>query len=45
MFKEARKKYVGRRRLILEAVELVPLLTAMTVLFAFVIYLAFFVMV
>lgn len=45
MFKEAHKKYVGRRRLILEAVELVPLLTAMTVLFAFVIYLAFFVMV
>ena len=45
MFKESRKKYVGRRSLILEAVELAPLLTAMTILFAFVIYLAFFVMV
>lgn len=45
MFKEARKKYVCRRSLILEAVELVPLLTAMTILFTFVIYLAFFVMV
>lgn len=45
MFKEARKKYVGRRNLVLEAVELVPLLTAMSILFAFVIYLAFFVMV
>lgn len=45
MFKEARKKYVGRRSLILEAVKLDPLLTAMTLLFAFVIYLAFFVMV
>lgn len=45
MFKEARKKYVGRRSLILEAVELVPLLAAMTILFVFVIYLAFFAMV
>ena len=45
MFKEARKKYVGRRNLVWEAVELVPILTAMSILFAFVIHLAFFVMV
>lgn len=45
MFKESRKRYVGRRNLFLEAVELVPLLTAVSLLFAFVIYLAFFVMV
>lgn len=45
MFKAARKKYVGRRSLFLEVIELVPLLTAMSILFAFAIYLAFFVMV
>lgn len=45
MFKESRKKYVGRRNLVWESFELVPLLTAMSILFAFVIYLAFFVMV